>query len=205
MAGGRAVVASRLHRIFTASSNEVFVDMSPRLVILLCATLLATGCTVTTDLGKPCVLKKTQVVRDTNGNPVIDPATNKPQTEVVAILQNEITTGQDYIAFGITECDDLICVRDADEPFLEEPADPAQPRRQAVGYCSRACIEGSDASACEVTDTGVSNALSQRMACRSLLLDTQTLERLRAEDPAAYRATFGETLSPFFCAGNLSP
>ena len=179
--------------------------MSPRLVIFLSAALLATGCTVTTDLGKECVLKKTQVVTDTNGNPVIDPNTNKPQTEVVDILQSEVGTGQDYIAFGITECDDLICVRDADEPFLEEPTDPAQPRRQAVGYCSRACIEGSDASACEVTDTSVSDALSARMACRSLLLDTQTLERLRAEDPATYRQTFGETLSPFFCAGTLAP
>ena len=161
--------------------------MCQRLVILLSAALLATGCTVTTDLGKPCVLKKTV------------------GTEVVSILQSELGTGQDYIAFGITECDDLICVRDADEPFLEEPADPNQPRRTAVGYCSRACIEGSDASACEVTDSSVPADLSDRMACRSLLLDTQTLERLRAEDPAAYRRTFGETLSPFFCAGNLKP
>jgi len=179
--------------------------MSPRLVILLSAALLATGCTVTTDLGKPCVLKKTRVVRDANGNPVTDPATGKQQTEVVSILQSELATGQDYIAFGITECDDLICVRDANTPFLEEPTDPAQPRRTAVGYCSKACIEGSDASACEVTDSSVPSELSKRMSCRSLLLDTQTLERLRAEDPAAYRATFGETLSPFFCAGNLSP
>ena len=161
--------------------------MCQRLVILLSAALLATGCTVTTDLGKPCVLKKTV------------------GTEVVSILQSELGTGQDYIAFGITECDDLICVRDADEPFLAEPEDPNQPRRTAVGYCSRACIEGSDASACEVTDSSVPSALSDRMACRSLLLDTQTLERLRADDPAAYRRTFGETLSPFFCAGNLKP
>ncbi|HEX8702031.1 MAG TPA: adventurous gliding motility lipoprotein CglC [Myxococcaceae bacterium] len=168
--------------------------MSPRLVILLSAALLATGCTVTTDLGKPCVLKKTQVVPGGNG-----------ETEVVDILQSEITTGQDYIAFGITECDDLICVRDADEPFLEEDPDLSKPRRQAVGYCSRACIEGSDASACEVTDTDVPDALSARMACRSLLLDTQTLERLRADNPALYRQTFGETLSPFFCAGTLTP
>ncbi|HLL04702.1 MAG TPA: adventurous gliding motility lipoprotein CglC [Myxococcaceae bacterium] len=171
--------------------------MCQRLVILLSAALLATGCTVTTDLGKPCVLKKTQEVRDTNG--IVT------GTEVVSILQSELGTGQDYIAFGITECDDLICVRDADEPFLEEPADPNQPRRTAVGYCSRACIEGSDASACEVTDSSVPADLSGRMACRSLLLDTQTLERLRADDPAAYRRTFGETLSPFFCAGNLKP
>ena len=173
--------------------------MSPRLVILLSAVVLATGCTVTTDLGKPCVLKKTQDVKDANGNVT--------GTEVVSILQSELSTGQDYIAFGITECDDLICVRDADEPFLEEPAlGSSQPPRTAVGYCSRACIEGSDASACEVTDKGaVPDELESRMACRSLLLDTQTLERLRAEDPAAYRRTFGETLSPFFCAGTLKP
>ena len=28
---------------------------------------------------------------------------------------------------------------------------------------------------------------------------------MRAEDPALYRQTFGETLSPFFCAGTLTP
>jgi hypothetical protein len=169
--------------------------MSPRLVILLSAALLATGCTVTTDLGKSCVLKKTETVME-NGQQV---------TRVVSIKQAELATGQDYIAFGITECDDLICVRDADQPFEDEPSDPNQPRLDAVGYCSKACIEGSDASACEVTDSSVSSELKSRMACRSLLLDTQTLERLRAEDPAKYRATFGETLSPFFCAGNLTP
>jgi hypothetical protein len=178
--------------------------MSPRLVILLSAALLATACTVTTDLGHPCVLRKTQVVKDEGGNPVIDPDTGKPKTEVVTILQSELFPGQDYIAFGITDCDDLICVRDADEPFLEEPADPALPRRTALGYCSRACIEGSEASACEVTDPSAAAGLTSRMACRSLLLDTATLERLRAEDPVAYRQTFGETLSPYFCAGKIT-
>jgi hypothetical protein len=168
--------------------------MSPRLVILLSAVVLATGCTVTTDLGNRCTLKKTVVTRDANGT-----ITSKT---VVDILQSELSTGQDFIAFGVTECEDLTCVRDAQTPFLEPTQDDPEPK--ALGYCSRACIEGADASACEVTDSTVSKELKDRMGCRSLLLDTATLERLRADDPIAYRQTFGETLSPYFCAGTLT-
>lgn len=39
------------------------------------------------------------------------------------------------------------------------------------------------------------------MTCRALLLDQETLEALRAADENAYRQTFGENNSPFFCAG----
>jgi hypothetical protein len=167
--------------------------MSPRLVILLSAALLATGCTVTTDLGKQCTLKKTVVTRDTNGT-----ITEK---KVVDILQSELGPGQDYIAFGVTECEDLICVRDTQAPLL--PDNPDNPPK-ALGYCSRACIEGADASACEVTDSSVAGELKSRMSCRSLILDTATLERLRADDPAAYKQNFGDTLSPYFCAGAVT-
>lgn len=168
--------------------------MSLRLVILLSAALVGTGCTVTTDLGKKCELKKTVVTRDAEGN-----ITNK---EVVTILQSELAPGQDYIAFGVTECEDLICVRDAQAPLVEPSTDNPVPK--ALGYCSRACIEGSDESACEVTASDTVAGVKSRMACRSLLLDTATLEKLRAEDPALYRQTFGETLSPYFCAGKIT-
>jgi hypothetical protein len=159
--------------------------MSPRLVVLLSATLLATGCTVTTDLGKQCTLKKTVVTRDDSGNVI--------SKEVVDIVLGEVAGGQDFIAFGVTECEDLICVREASTTG-------GPPTAKALGYCSRACIEGSDASACEVTDSTVTKDVKDRMTCRSLLLDTATLERLRAEDEKAYRQNFGETLSPYFCA-----
>jgi hypothetical protein len=181
--------------------------MSPRLaVLLLSAALLSTGCQVTTDLGSPCVLQKRgPQKKDANGEPLFaDPETKKiPVYEAVDIRERELTPGQDYIAFGATDCEDLICVRDADAPANTDYAN--NPEASAIGYCSRACVQGSGASACEVTNSGVPEALKSRMDCRSLLLDQVSLDKLRAEDPDAYKATFGDTNSPYFCAGNPIP
>ena len=160
--------------------------MSPRLVVLLSAALLASGCEVTTELGKPCTLvKKPTAEEEAQGIP------NKP------VLESEIAPNQDFISFGATDCEDLICVRDA-----EYPRDP-DPNAPALGYCSNECVEGSDGD-CEVTGSDVNDDLKTRMVCRSLLLDQTTLERLKRDDPVAYRQTFGETNSPYFCAGRLS-
>lgn len=160
--------------------------MSVRLAIFLsAAALLASGCDVTTQLGVPCVLVK----RD----PTSDSTTGVRSTPV---LEGEIAENQDFISFGSTDCEDLICVRDADAPRDSDPNAPAQ------GYCSQECVAGS--SSCEVTDTSVDEALRNRMACRPLLLDQASLERLKRDDPVTYRNTFGETNSPYFCAGELS-
>ena len=55
-----------------------------------------------------------------------------------------------------------------------------------------------------MTGSGVDEALKSRMVCRSLLMDQASLERLKKDDPVTYRTTFGETNSPYFCAGQLS-
>jgi hypothetical protein len=153
--------------------------MSPRWVLLLSAVLLASGCQVTTQLGQSCVLVK-----------------KKDATSSTPVLEKDIAPKQDFISFGATDCEDLICVRDA-----ESPHDP-DPEAVALGYCSQECVEGS--SSCTVTSTDVDTALKDRMTCRSLLLDQASLERLKKDDPVAYRNTFGETNSPYFCAGKLS-
>jgi hypothetical protein len=159
--------------------------MSVRLAVFLSAALLASGCEVTTELGKPCVLVKR------------DPSSNSTTgVRSTPVLESEIATNQDFISFGSTDCEDLICVRDADAPR------DADPNAAAQGYCSQECVEGS--STCEVTDSSVDEALRTRMTCRSLLLDQASLERLKKDDPVAYRNTFGETNSPYFCAGQLS-
>jgi hypothetical protein len=163
--------------------------MSPRLVILLSAALVFTGCSVTNDLGRTCTLKR----KATDAEIAADP--NGPRSR--DILMSELAPDQDYISFGVTDCDDLICIRDAEAQL--EPG----PKGEALGYCSRACPEGKGPEVCEVTDTGAIDKLEERIACRSLLLDTKTLERLRLENPDEYRRTFGETLSPFFCAGTI--
>ena len=153
--------------------------MSPRWVLFLSAVLLASGCQVTTQLGQSCVLVK-----------------KKDATSSTPVLEKDIAPKQDFISFGATDCEDLVCVRDA-----ESPHDP-DPEAVALGYCSQECVEGS--SSCTVTSTDVDTALKDRMTCRSLLLDQASLERLKKDDPVAYRNTFGETNSPYFCAGKLS-
>jgi hypothetical protein len=135
-------------------------------------------------LGSPCVLVKK------------NPNATGTSDKSLPVSEGEIAPKQDFISFGATECDDLICVRDAEAPRDENPNAPA------TGYCSQECVEGS--SSCEVTDTSVDEALRTRMTCRSLLLDQASLERLKKDDPVTYRATFGETNSPYFCAGKLS-
>ncbi len=159
--------------------------MSPRLVVLLSVALLAGGCDVTTQLGKQCVLvKKPSAEEQAQG------IRSKP------VLEGEIATKQDFISFGATDCEDLICVRDA-----ELPRNPDQ-NAPALGYCSQECVEGS--STCVVSGSDVDQALKDRMTCRSLILDQASLEQLKRDDPVAYRNTFGETNSPYFCAGKLS-
>jgi hypothetical protein len=159
--------------------------MSARLAVFLSVALLASGCEVTTQLGKPCVLvKKPSAEEQAQG------IRSKP------VLESEIAAQQDFISFGSTDCEDLICVRDA-----EFPRDPDQ-NAAAQGYCSSECVEG--ASDCEVTGSDVATGIKERMTCRSLLLDQVSLERLKKDDPVAYRNTFGETNSPYFCAGKLS-
>jgi hypothetical protein len=158
--------------------------MSARWVVLLGSALLASGCSVTTELGKPCVLvKKPSEAEQEQG------IRSKP------VLEGEIATNQDFISFGSTDCEELICVRDAAFPRNTDPNAPA------TGYCSQPCVEGT--SSCEVTDSEVSADLKSRMTCRSLIMDQATLDRLRAENPAQYEATFGRNNSPYFCAGKL--
>ncbi|MFL5343580.1 MAG: adventurous gliding motility lipoprotein CglC [Hyalangium sp.] len=191
--------------------------MSSRLAVLLSTVLLASGCQVTSDLGVTCFLNKKQLKFEANGDPtyrkdkdgnVIKDKYGRPvqDYDVVNILERELTPGQDYISFGVPDCEDQICVRDADSPPNPDydPKTTAPPEKQnapALGYCTTPCVQGSSASACEVTDSSVASELKSRMDCRSLLLDQATLDKLRADDPATYQSTFGDTSSPFFCAG----
>ena len=52
-----------------------------------------------------------------------------------------------------------------------------------------------------VTDPEASESVKNRMSCRALLLDQEALDNLRQSDPNAYRSTFGDNNSPYFCAG----
>lgn len=153
--------------------------MSSRLALLVSAVLLCGGCKVTSDIGKPCLLVKKGT---TSGSS--DP-----------VLEGDLTPGQDFISFGSLDCEDLVCVKDADMPTTTAP------NGQVYGYCSKACVADTP-NTCAVTDSDADPTVKDRMSCRALLLDQKALDDLRRSDPVTYRSTFGDNNSPYFCAGN---
>lgn len=144
------------------------------------AFVLATGCQPKTDLGKTCVMIRK------------DPSDTDPSdgTRSIDIKEDDVVAGKDFISFGSTDCDDLVCVRDASDP--KGPAGGV-----ASGFCSRSCIPTSEATCLtgeEATDR------SSPFSCRSLILDETTLAAIKQADPKRYQETFGDTQSPYFCA-----
>jgi hypothetical protein len=152
------------------------------LSVLLLGAALATGCTEATEVGKPCQLVKKPSAEEAAAGALTAP-----------VLERDLVAGQDFISFGATDCVDLVCVHDKDAPTS------GNPDAVAIGYCSEACIPGEDS--CSKVSGDAVEGLEARMSCRALLLDQETLNRLRTEDPALYRSTFGDNTNPFFCAG----
>ncbi|WP_146209903.1 adventurous gliding motility lipoprotein CglC [Vitiosangium sp. GDMCC 1.1324] len=159
--------------------------MSSRLALLVSAVLLCGGCKVTSDVGKPCLLVKKGTGSDT-----------------APVLEGDLNAGQDFISFGSLDCEDLVCVKDADMAL--ETVDIGNGQKQVKGYCSKACLENALQDPCAVTDPEASESVKSRMACRPLLLDQKALDDLRQSDPATYKGTFGDNNSPFFCAGKAT-
>lgn len=169
--------------------------MTPRLPLVLSAVLLASGCSVSTQLGAECVLVRKATEEE-------EAATGRKS---ISIKESELISGQDYISFGVLDCDELelTCVRDANHPRTTQPGDPAEAGTDAKGYCSQACVVNS--STCEVLGDNVATGVQDRpMTCRSLALDQKALEQLKKDNPALYKQTFGDNSSPFFCAAALS-
>jgi hypothetical protein len=139
---------------------------------------LLSGCTNAGDNGRPCFLVKR------------DPADTDPSDGVdrVRITEGEIGQGTDFISFSATECEDLVCVREAGTETTGNPA------AEAVGKCSRPCAgEGAECP------SAVENLT---LSCRALLLDTDTLSKVRQADPDRFENAFGGTTSPFFCVAD---
>ncbi|HYO57283.1 adventurous gliding motility lipoprotein CglC [Archangium sp.] len=168
--------------------------MSARLALLVGAALLSGGCEVASDIGKPCVLVRKATAAEQQAEPDREPFRD--------IYESQLQAGQDFISFGSVECEDLVCVRDAAfDPKLEATDNPAT--TQAKGYCSKACVPPDNTQLqdpCAVNHPQAEAQVKETMSCRPLLLDQKALDDLRANDPATYRATFGDNASPNFCA-----
>jgi hypothetical protein len=144
----------------------------------VCA-LLASACKPGTDLNRPCRLVK----RNPDGGAAL------PILE--SEVKNKVGRNKDFISIGTVDCEDLICVRDADLTNDAGPFDPA------FGYCSRGCLEGSTCPSYEsALDKGTT-----RLNCRALLLDKETLAQLAGADGGSP----GNVRDPFFCARGITP
>ena len=98
--------------------------MRPITTLVLFAVV---GCKASSQLGDECAMVK----RD----PRVDGGR-------LYVTNGEIKVGatKDFISFGSIDCDDLICVRDAD--YAPPDGGVLNPTETAKGYCSRSCIVG---------------------------------------------------------------
>lgn len=134
---------------------------APLLVLLLLA-----ACTTPTDYGQPCKLVK----RGPDGKPV-----------PIATGEIKVGAGKDFISFGATDCENLVCVIDTDAPAGTNPNAPA------VGYCSNRCQQGTE---CPSGDPADDLDPKKKLRCRALVLDEETLRSVN----------IGDLKSPYFCA-----
>ena len=151
--------------------------------LLLGATLFA--CT-STDLGAPCNMVKAL-----------------PDGGVTDVVVGDLSAGKDFISFGATECDDLICVVDHGSASLQL----SQAQRDAgtsldsaaVGYCSAACVQGNN-STCSPQANDQQNIPGLAMTCQELVLDQALINAICQSDPVSCQEYFGSNRGSFFCA-----
>ncbi len=148
------------------------------------------GCRDSTDLGRECFMVK----KDPTG-----------AQSSVRIKESEIGAGRDFISFGAAECDDFVCVRDANFQPKDIPAGADLSTIDAKGYCSRGCEAPSGDTTsindqCPAANPEDDKIPALKLNCRALLLDTETLNLICREDPAQCQRIFGDTRTPYFCA-----
>jgi hypothetical protein len=158
------------------------------------AFLLSAGSCAQTDIGAPCDV------------PLSAPDTNlpgctadaKPSEEPQCFHPDLSSRDKDFVAFGATDCDNLVCVRSrcslpADAPDREAACAKALPTASPTGICSAECITNDDCRTGE--------GLTGTYACRSLVLDQKFLEDLRQNlSPQEYEKYFGRIQSAKYCA-----
>ena len=157
----------------------------PSISILSLVLLALGGCQDSTDLGKtPCNLVK----KGADGGPE-------------DVLVGELSAGKDFLSFGAVACEDLVCVLDKQgvaAVLAQATSNPAVLSNPALGYCSRACAQGS-ASTCTPQFDDQQNDPALVMSCQQLVLDQDTIAEI-CKDLAKCQAYFGNNRSPFFCA-----
>lgn len=130
--------------------------------------LYTAGCKPETDIGQACRMTK--------------PCKPGP---TCPIAESEMSDpSQDYLSLGVSECDDLVCVRTANSG--------AEENGEGYGYCSKSCIDSTD---CEYDYEGNKNGFG----CQQLLLSESYMQQLRENNPEAYDRVFGSGASSKYC------
>jgi hypothetical protein len=163
----------------------------PYRVLLLPALLFSTlvACRVTNDLGKSCELVTSAPANDAGILAV--PITEGQVQQILAAGSVDGGT-LDFVSFGATECEDFVCVRDAQAPKGTDLTAPA------FGYCSRPCSTVSSTT-CQATPGNITDGRS--LNCRALTLTSATIQSIcngPNPDPS-FCATLGGQ-SPDYCA-----
>lgn len=155
------------------------------LIVGSAVALSMMACKVDTDLGKEgCHLLK-----------------SGPDGGAVNVIVAELSAGKDFLSFGSVECEDLVCVLDAQGVSVllaQATANPAVLANPATGYCSRACAQGSS-TGCTPQFEDLQNDPSKVMGCRALVLDNDTIAEI-CKDPVKCRLYFDNNRSAYFCA-----
>ena len=141
------------------------------------------GCSTYTDLGVECLLVKG---KDEAGN-------------LIYITNGELVEKLEYISHG-GECDNYVCVRDADMVFVEGDPDAA-----ATGYCSNNCVPGAPDNCTPANSAHEDPESAEFLSCREMSLDPELLAYFRDNDPEQYRRLFGDGTTPFYCARGDGP
>jgi hypothetical protein len=158
--------------------------MRPLLISILLAAAMA-ACSSRGDLNTTCEMVKRDA-GDPNG-----------LTATPLLLSDIPNTRTDFISFGSPDCDDRICVRDFQ--YVQDGGAPF-----AFGYCSSPCTPGAP-NQCPSYDGSLDNG-PNKLNCRALLLDAQTLAAICGEDGGAECTQyFSNTRSPYFCARGNTP
>jgi hypothetical protein len=156
--------------------------------LLLGATLFA--CTANTDLGQPCNMVKAL-----------------PDGGTTFVLVGDLSAGKDFVSFGATACNDLVCVVDqgsASVQLSQAQRDAGNSLQSpAIGYCSVACVQGSN-STCTPQYNDLQNVPGDAMTCRELVLDPALIAEI-CKDPVACAEYFGSNRASFFCARGAPP
>jgi hypothetical protein len=158
--------------------------------ILLGVTLFA--CTSNTDLGAPC-----NMVKAVDGG-----------SGVALVTVGDLSAGKDFVSFGATECNDLICVVDqgsASEQLSQAQRDAGSSLDSpAIGYCSTACVQGNN-STCTPQYNDLQDVPGDAMTCRELVLDPALINAICQANPVDCQNYFGSNRASFFCARGALP